>query len=176
MQVRKKIWSLCPVVQIVHQLIMTKQTLLQYSVQVSLVGEDITILSPPHYYHMEPLFLIMGCRIYCCAIFSYCPSTVVNASLIFISVYLKQQHAVVVVVVVFPAEVVLYISVTTEVCLPLQVCTLVLWSSIPLCSLSVAYLIFSWFQQGSCLSWRMYEGRDMILSTKCSTNFAILTF
>lgn len=105
---------------------MTKQTLLQYSVQVSLVGEDITILSPPRYYHMEPLFLIMGCRIYCCAIFSYCPSTVVNASLIFISVYLKQQHAVVVVVVVFPAEVVLYISVTTEVCLLLQVCTLVL--------------------------------------------------
>lgn len=86
-----------------------------------------------------PLFLIMGCGIYCCAIFSYCPSTAVNASLIFISVYLKQQHAVVVVVVVFPAQVVLYISVTTEVCLPLQVCALVLCSSTPLCSLSVTH-------------------------------------
>lgn len=37
---------------------------------------------------------------------SYCPSTAVSASLIFISVYLKQQQDVVVVVAAFSAEVV----------------------------------------------------------------------
>lgn len=55
---------------------------------------------------------------------------------------------------------IIFMSVTMEVCLPLQVCALVLWSSIAVCSLSVTDLIFHWFQQGPCLSWRMYEGRD----------------
>lgn len=137
---------------------MTEQTLLQYLVQVGLVGRwgyynPLSTSLLPH----GPLFLIMGCRIYCCEVFSYCPSPAENVSLIFISVYHKQQQAVV--VAAFPAEVVSYISVTIEVCLPLQVCALVLWSSIPLCSLSVTHLIFCWFQQGFCLSWRVYEGR-----------------
>lgn len=76
-----------------------------------------------------PVFLTTSEGVYCCAVFSHCPSTAVSASSIFIYVYLKDQHALLLLLSFFQLML-CYVSVTTEVILPLQACALVLSSSI----------------------------------------------
>lgn len=116
-----------------------------------------------------PVFLTTSEGIYCCAVFSHCPSTAVSASSIFIYVYLKHQHALLLLLLgFFPAEVVLCICNCRSHSSFASVCTgaFKFHSS----ALSVTHLICSCLQQGSSLSWRMYEGRGMITPTSRNTN------